>query len=277
MQLYNFIIEQHVKNALSEDIGYGDISTGSIAEYDRNIAAYLNTRVDGILCGREVFETVFRVLSKDVEIEFYFEDGNEMLANNLLAEIKGKASTILTGERIALNYIQRMSGIATYTNKFVKALEGYDTRIVDTRKNTPGFRLFEKYAVKTGGGSLHRFNLCDCIMLKDNHIALVGSVKDAIEAVRKNSSHAHKIEVECDTFDQVEQALEARADIIMLDNMTDVEIKKCVGFINKKALIEISGSVTLDNIKSFAELGADIISSSSLISKAGTLDIGLDF
>ncbi len=280
MRLHNFLMRKHVENALQEDIGYGDISTDYIPNYDKLITVYLNTRVDGVLCGTAVFETVFDVLKKcddDVKIEFYFSDGDLIKKGDKLAKITGKAGIILTAERVSLNYIQRMSGIATHTAKYVAEIADSKAQIVDTRKNTPGFRIFEKYSVKTGGGSLHRFNLSDCVMLKDNHIAIAGSITNAVAAVKKDCSHAHKIEVECDTFEQVQEALTVGADIIMLDNMNNETIKKCIETIKDDAIIEVSGNVTLQNIKSIASLGVDIISSSAIITKAPTLDLGLDF
>ena len=177
---------------------------------------------------------------------------------------------------MALNYIQRMSGIATETRKYQDAIAPYSARIVDTRKTTPNFRIFEKYAVKTGGGALHRFNLSDCAMIKDNHIRLAGSITKAVEKLRKNLSHAHKIEVECDTLEQVIEALECRADIIMLDNMSVDNMKKAVQMINKTAIVEASGNVNLSTVNEIASTGVDIISSSAIVAKAPTLDIALD-
>ena len=180
------------------------------------------------------------------------------------------------GERTALNYIQRMSGIATETNKYQKAIGEFKAKIVDTRKTTPLFRAFEKYAVKTGGGSLHRFNLSDCAMIKDNHIKYAGSLTNAVEKLRKNISHAHKIEVECDTIEQVKEAIACKADIIMLDNMDIDTMKKCVELINGRAVVEASGNVNLATVKEIASTGVDIISSSAIVAKAPTLDLGLD-
>ena len=180
------------------------------------------------------------------------------------------------GERTALNYIQRMSGIATETNKYQKAIGYYKAKIVDTRKTTPLFRDFEKYSVKVGGGSLHRFNLSDCAMIKDNHIKYAGSITKAVESLRKHISHAHKIEVECDTFEQVREAVECEADIIMLDNMSLDLMKKCVDYINGRAIVEASGNVNLSTVSEIASSGVDIISSSSIVAKAPTLDLGLD-
>lgn len=280
--LNNFIVREFVKEALKEDIGYGDITTDYVCSYlrgDETFEVNLKTRVDGIFCGRDVFKTVFDVLSdNEVEIEFFVSDGDKIKKDDILAKIKGNPRYILTGERLALNFVQRMSAIATYTKKFVDIVEPYGVSMADTRKNTPNFRMFEKYAAKIGGARLHRFNLCDCVMLKDNHIALLGGdIKKAVNMVRKENSHAHKIEVECDKIEQVKEALEAEADIIMLDNMNLDEIKKCVQLIDKKAIVEISGNVTLETLPELAKTGVDIISSSSIITKAGTLDLGFDY
>ena len=280
--LNDFIIEDHVKSALAEDIGYGDISTDSVCfalDDNAKFEVFLTTRTDGVFCGRDVFETVFRVLAKDkVKVEFYFSDGDEIKKGDKIAKISGHPRYILTGERLALNYTQRMSGIATFTRKFQKIAEQYGARVVDTRKNTPNFRIFEKYAVKIGGGYLHRFNLCDCVMLKDNHIALLGgSIKDAVKKVRENISHAHKIEVECDKIAQVKEALEAGADIIMLDNMTPEQMSECVKLIDKKAIIEASGGVSIETVEEIAKTGVDIISTSAIVAKAPTLDLAFDY
>ena len=280
--LNNFIVREFVKEALKEDIGYGDITTDYVCSYlggDEIFEVNLKTRVDGIFCGRDVFKTVFDVLSdNEVEVEFFVSDGDKIKKDDILAKIKGNPRYILTGERLALNFVQRMSAIATYTKKFVDIVEPYGVSMADTRKNTPNFRMFEKYAAKIGGARLHRFNLCDCVMLKDNHIALLGGdIKKAVNMVRKENSHAHKIEVECDKIEQVKEALEAEADIIMLDNMNLDEIKKCVQLIDKKAIVEISGNVTLETLPELAKTGVDIISSSSIITKAGTLDLGFDY
>lgn len=280
--LNNFIVREFVKEALKEDIGYGDITTDYVCSYlrgDETFEVNLKTRADGIFCGRDVFKTVFDVLSdNEVEVEFFVSDGDKIKKDDILAKIKGNPRYILTGERLALNFVQRMSAIATYTKKFVDIVEAYGVSMADTRKNTPNFRMFEKYAAKIGGARLHRFNLCDCVMLKDNHIALLGGdIKKAVNMVRKENSHAHKIEVECDKIEQVKEALEAEADIIMLDNMNLDEIKKCVQLIDKKAIVEISGNVTFETLPELAKTGVDIISSSSIITKAGTLDLGFDY
>ena len=219
---------------------------------------------------------VFKILSPKVEVKFYFNDGDEIKKGDKLADITGPARYVLMGERTALNYIQRMSGIATETNKYQKAIGDYKAKIVDTRKTTPGFRAFEKYSVKTGGGSLHRFNLSDCAMIKDNHIKYAGSLTKAVEKLRQHISHAHKIEVECDTVEQVKEAIACGADIIMLDNMSNETMSECVKLIDGKAIVEASGNVHLSTVSSIAACGVDIISSSAIVAKAPTLDLGLD-
>jgi len=274
--LHDFIIEKHVKAALEEDIGFGDITTDFLVEKNDMLSGSLNTREDGILCGTQVFEKVFKVLSEDIKIKFYFKDGDKISKGDKIADISGPARFLLTGERTALNYIQRLSGIATETNKYQNAIGDYPAKIVDTRKTTPNFRLFEKYAVKTGGGSLHRFNLSDCVMIKDNHIQLAGSITKAVNKLRENISHAHKIEVECDTLAQVQEAVNCKADIIMLDNMDINKMTEAVSIINKRAIIEASGNVNLNTVKEIASVGVDIISSSAIVAKAPTLDLALD-
>lgn len=279
--LNNFAIDDFIKSALKEDFYWGDITTDAICANleNPNFDVYLTTRNDGILAGRQVFERVFKILSEDkVKVEFYFSDGDEIKKGDKIAHISGDARFILTGERLALNFIQKMSGIATYTRKFQEKIDKYGVHIVDTRKNTPNFRLFEKYSVKVGANKLHRFNLSDCVMLKDNHIALYdGSITKAVQEVRKNLSHAHKIEVECDTKEQVKEALENKVDIIMLDNMTLAQMEECSKIINKKAIVEASGSVTIDTVEDIAKTGVDIISTSAIVTKAPTLDLAFDY
>jgi nicotinate-nucleotide pyrophosphorylase (carboxylating) len=274
--LSKFYVEDHIKRALQEDIGFGDITTENLAEETDILKAELNTRNDGVLCGCEVFKQVFDVLSGKVEIKFYFKDGDVIKKGDKIADLKGPAKDVLMGERLALNYIQRMSGIATETRKYQDAVKPYHAKVVDTRKTTPNFRAFEKYAVFTGGGALHRFNLSDCAMIKDNHIKLAGSITKAVQKLRERISFTHKIEVECDTFDQVKEAVECGADIIMLDNMPVDLMKKAVEYINKRAIVEASGNVNLNTVNSIASTGVDIISSSAIVAKAPTLDLALD-
>ena len=274
--LHKFIIEEHVKNALKEDIGFGDITTDYLIDEDAKIKAKLNTRSDGILCGTDVFKTVFNILDDNIKIQTFFNDGDKIKKGDTIAVLEGSARAILIGERTALNYIQRLSGIATETRKYQDAIDSNKARITDTRKTTPGFRIFEKYAVYTGGARLHRFNLSDRVMIKDNHIQYAGSITNAVNKIREKLSHTHKIEVECDTIEQVKEAIQAKADIIMLDNMDCETMRKCVELINGNAIIEASGNVTLENIARIAQTGVDVISSSAIVAKAKTLDIALD-
>lgn len=274
--LSSFYVEDHVKNALMEDIGFGDITTESIVGEDKIFNAKLVSRCDGIICGLDVFKMVFKVLSDKVKVELLFKDGDKIKKGDVLATLTGPGKYLLLGERVSLNYIQRMSGIATETNKYQAAIGELPAKIVDTRKTTPGFRAFEKYSVKTGGGALHRFNLSDCAMIKDNHIQVAGSVTNAVKKVKENLSHAHKIELECDTLEQVKEALPLGVDIIMLDNMSFETMKEAVRLIDGKAIVEASGNVHLDTVRQIAECGVDIISSSAIVAKAPTLDIALD-
>ena len=274
--LSKFYIEDHVKKALAEDIGFGDITTENLAEDDDILSGALNTRSNGILCGSEVFETVFKILSPDVEVKFYFKDGDRIEKGDKIADISGPAKYVLMGERVALNYVQRMSGIATEARKYKDAISKQKVQIVDTRKTTPNFRPFEKYAVFTGGGHMHRFNLSDCAMIKDNHIRLAGSITNAVNKLRGKISFTHKIEVECDTFEQVKEAVAAGADIIMLDNMDIQTMRKACEYINHRAIVEASGNVNLSTVNAIAACGVDIISSSAIVAKAPTLDLALD-
>ena len=274
--LSRFYAEDHIKRALMEDIGFGDITTENLAGNEENLKAELNTRSDGVLCGCEIFKLVYETLSDFVKIKFYFKDGDLIKKGDKIADLEGPAKDLLMGERLALNYIQRMSGIATETRKYQDAIKPYKAMIADTRKTTPNFRAFEKYSVKTGGGMLHRFNLSDCAMIKDNHIKLAGSITAAVKKLREKISFTHKIEVECDTFEQVKEALEVGADIIMLDNMDLNTMKKAVEYIDHKAIVEASGNVNLNTVNSIAACGVDIISSSAIVAKAPTLDLALD-
>jgi len=274
--LSNFYVEEHVKSALMEDIGFGDVTTESIVGEDEIFKASLVSRSEGIICGLNVFKTVFKILSDRVKVDLLFKDGDKIQKGDVLARIEGPGKYLLLGERVSLNYIQRMSGIATETHKYQTAIGELPCKIVDTRKTTPGFRAFEKYSVKTGGGALHRFNLSDCAMIKDNHIQVAGSVTKAVEKVKANLSHAHKIELECDTVDQIKEALPLGVDIIMLDNMVLDTMKSAVKLIDHRAIVEASGNVRLETVRAIAECGVDIISSSSIVAKAPTLDIALD-
>lgn len=273
-------IKPQVEMSLREDLGFFDITTQYLFSNCEvgDIECSLNTREDGIICGIDVFKLVFKLIDKDIRIECIREDGDKIKRKETIAKVYGNPKSILMAERTALNYIQRMSGIATYTNRFVEILKPYGVKIVDTRKTTPNFRIFEKYAIKTGQGYLHRFNTNDCIMLKDNHIKILGgSISCAVEKIRKNLSHVHKIEVECETIEEVKESLAAKVDIIMLDNMSLEEIVKSVGIIEKRAIVEVSGRITLDNIEQIGRSGVDIISTSALCTRSHALDLGLDF
>lgn len=274
--LSNFYVEDHVKHALMEDIGFGDVTTESIVGEDKIFEASLVSRCEGVICGLEVFKTVFKILSDKVKVELLFKDGDKIKKGDVLATLTGPGKYLLLGERVSLNYIQRMSGIATETHKYQTAIGDLPCKIVDTRKTTPNFRAFEKYSVKVGGGALHRFNLSDCAMIKDNHIQVAGSVTNAVKMVKANLSHVHKVELECDTLDQVKEALPLGVDIIMLDNMDLETMKTAVKLIDHKAIVEASGNVRLETVRAIAECGVDIISSSAIVAKAPTLDIALD-
>ena len=274
--LYDFWVEEHIKNALKEDIDSGDITTDFLYENDSTLKASLNTREDCVVCGINVFKNVFKILSDEVTVDFKVTDGDFVQAGTTLATVEGPAQAILTGERTALNYMQRMCGIATETKKYQDAIKPYNAYVTDTRKNTPCFRMFEKYAVMVGGAKLHRFNLSDCVMIKDNHIKHAGSITKAVELIRKNISHTHKIEVECDTYEQVQEALNTGCDIIMLDNMPTDLMAECVKLINNRAIVEASGNVKINTINKIASTGVDVISTSAIVAKARVIDLGLD-
>lgn len=263
-----------IKSALNEDIQYGDITTESIVDSRQKAAIELIVKEDGIIAGIEVFERVFHILG-DAEVKLYIQDGAEVRKGEKLGEIVGNTKTLLSGERVALNFLQRMSGIATLTKKFVKKLEGTNVRLLDTRKTTPNMRIFEKYAVKIGGGTNHRFGLNDGVLIKDNHIDAAGGIKNAIDLVRKNAPFVRKIEVEVETLTQLKEALECGADIIMLDNMNIEMLKTSVEIINGKAQIEASGNVTLDTIDSIAKTGVNFISTGALTHSFKVLDISM--
>ena len=273
-ELKPILIDKYILAALGEDMTSGDITTDSILK-DEKAEVNLIAKDKGILAGLDVFKRVFELLDEDVTFEFYFSDGDQVKNKDLVGKIRGRAKAILEGERTALNFLQRMSGIATYTKKMVDALDSEHVKILDTRKTTPNMRIFEKYAVTLGGGYNHRYNLSDGIMLKDNHIDAAGGIREAVEKVRSLNPFVKKIEVEVENFDQVREALEAKADIIMLDNMDIEEIREACKIINKKAIIECSGNVSLDNINSYRDLDIDYISSGAITYSAGVLDLSM--
>ncbi|WP_282925059.1 carboxylating nicotinate-nucleotide diphosphorylase [Peptoniphilus genitalis] len=273
-ELKPILIDKYILAALQEDMTSGDITTDAILK-DERAEVNLRAKDKGILAGLDVFKRVFEILDEDVSFEFYFSDGDKVNNKDLIGKISGRAKAILEGERTALNFLQRMSGIATYTKKMVDALDSDHVKILDTRKTTPNMRVFEKYAVTLGGAYNHRYNLSDGIMLKDNHIDAAGGIREAVEKVRSLNPFVKKIEVEVENFDQVREALEAKADIIMLDNMDIEEIKEACKIINKRAIIECSGNISLENINSYRDLDIDYISSGAITYSAGVLDLSM--
>lgn len=267
--------DKFIRLALEEDINSEDVTTNSVMPEYKKGEVQLICKEDGMIAGLGVFERVFTMLDPDTEIIFKVKDGDEVKAGQLLATISGDIRVLLSGERTALNYLQRMSGIATYTNKVAKMLEGTKTTLLDTRKTTPCMRIFEKYAVKVGGGSNHRYNLSDGVLLKDNHIDAAGGVREAIAAAKAYAPFVRKIEVETENLDMVKEAVEAGADIIMLDNMTPEEMAEAIRIIDGRAETECSGNITKENIKKITELGVDYVSSGALTHSAPILDISL--
>lgn len=261
--------------ALQEDITSEDVTTNAIMSEKILGEVDLICKGKGVIAGLNVFARTFELLDKDIEITFMAKDGDKVNKGDLLAKVKGDIRVLLSGERVALNYLQRMSGIATYTNQVVNLLAGSKTKLLDTRKTTPNMRIFEKYAVTVGGGNNHRYNLSDGILLKDNHIGAAGSVKKAIELARAYAPFVRKIEVETENLDMVKEALEARADIIMLDNMSIDMMEKAIKLIDGKAQTECSGNVTKENIQALAKIGVDFISSGALTHSAPILDLSL--
>lgn len=268
-------VDPLILSALREDITSEDVSANSVMPISKLGTAELICKEDGIICGLQVFERVFKLLDESTKVEFFADDGEEVKKGQLLAKLKGDIRVLLCGERTALNYLQRMSGIATYTHEVSSYLDGTKIKLLDTRKTTPNNRIFEKYAVRCGGGNNHRLNLSDGVLLKDNHIGAAGSVKAAVMMAKEYAPFVRKIEVEVETLDMVREAVEAGADIIMLDNMTHDEMKEACVIIDGKAKIEISGNVTKENIAKIKDLGVDFISSGALTHSAPILDVSL--
>lgn len=264
-----------IQAALREDISSEDVSTNSVMKGPRRASAQLLCKEDGTIAGLDVFRRVFQLLDDSTATDTYVCDGDRIAKGQLLATVTGDARAILSGERTALNFLQRMSGIATYTRALADVLEGSGTKLLDTRKTTPNMRIFEKYAVRVGGGYNHRYNLSDGVMLKDNHINAAGSVTRAIEMARQYAPFVRKIEVEAETLQMVREALDAGADIIMLDNMSIDDMKKAVEMTKGKAETECSGNVTRENIRQLADIGVDYISSGALTHSAPILDLSL--
>ena len=261
--------------ALKEDITSEDITTNAVMREKKMGEVELLCKQTGVIAGLDVFSRVFQLLDPDTEVEFYAKDGDRVEKGQLLGLVKGDIRVLLSGERTALNYLQRMSGIATYTREIADLLKGSKTKLLDTRKTTPNMRIFEKYAVKAGGGYNHRYNLSDGILLKDNHISAAGGVKNAIEMAKEYAPFVRKIEIETENMDMVKEAVEAGADIIMLDNMTPEEMQEAVAFIDGRAQTECSGNVTRENIEKVISVGVDYISSGALTHSAPILDLSL--
>ena len=275
------IADKYIKIALEEDINSEDVSTNAVMPEYKKGEVYLFAKEDGIIAGLQIFERVFKLLDENTEVTFIetngrtIQDGDRVEEGQALAVVTGDIRVLLSGERTALNYLQRLSGIATYTRHLADMLKGSKTKLLDTRKTSPGMRIFEKYAVRIGGGCNHRYNLSDGVLLKDNHIDAAGGVKEAIEAARSYAPFVRKIEVETEDLDMVREAVEAGADIIMLDNMSPETMAEAIRIIDGRAETECSGNITKENIETITSLGVDYISSGALTHSAPILDISL--
>lgn len=268
-------VDDYIINTLKEDITSEDVTTNAVMPEDRQGRADLICKQDGIICGLDVFERTFKLLDSESKFERNFNDGDFVKKGDLIGVIYGDVKVILSGERTALNYLQRMSGIATITREYMEELKGYKTVLLDTRKTTPNMRPFEKEAVRVGGATNHRYNLSDGVLLKDNHIGAAGSVTKAIQMAKAYAPFVRKIEVETETLEQVQEAVDAGADIIMLDNMDNETMKKALEIIDGRAETECSGNVTKQRLKEIAEIGVDFVSSGALTHSAPIMDISL--
>ena len=267
--------DQLIRMALQEDITSEDVSTNAVMPTATKGTVELIAKEDGVIAGLDIYARVFTILDEKTEIDFHCKDGDEVKKGELMATVTGDIRVLLSGERVALNYLQRMSGIATYTRQVAKLLEGSKVTLLDTRKTTPNCRVFEKYAVRVGGGCNHRYNLSDGVLLKDNHIGAAGSVTKAIQMAKAYAPFVRKIEIEVETLEQVKEAVEAGADIIMLDNMTPEVMKQAVELIDGRAQTECSGNITKENIARICEIGVDFVSSGALTHSAPILDISM--
>ena len=267
--------DQLIRMALQEDITSEDVSTNAVMPTATKGTVDLIAKEDGVIAGLDIYARVFTILDEKTEIDFHCKDGDEVKKGELMATVTGDIRVLLSGERVALNYLQRMSGIATYTRQVAKLLEGSKVTLLDTRKTTPNCRVFEKYAGRVGGGCNHRYNLSDGVLLKDNHIGAAGSVTKAIQMAKAYAPFVRKIEIEVETLEQVKEAVEAGADIIMLDNMTPEVMKQAVELINGRAQTECSGNITKENIQKIREIGVDFVSSGALTHSAPILDISM--
>ena len=267
--------DELILNALKEDINSEDVTTNSVMPEFQMGEVELICKQDGVVAGLEVFKRVFELLDPETEATFTVKDGDEIKNGEKIGVVRGDIRVLLSGERTALNYLQRMSGIATYTRSIAKLFEGSKTKLLDTRKTTPNMRIFEKYAVKVGGGHNHRYNLSDGVLLKDNHIGAAGGVKEAVLAAKEYAPFVRKIEIEVENLDMCKEALEAGADIIMLDNMSVEDMKAAVEMVKGKAETECSGNVTRENVERLTDIGVDYISSGALTHSAPILDLSL--
>ena len=267
--------DQLIRMELQEDITSEDVSTNAVMPTATKGTVDLIAKEDGVVAGLEIYARVFTILDEKTEIDLHCKDGDEVKKGELMATVTGDIRVLLSGERVALNYLQRMSGIATYTRQVAKLLEGSNVTLLDTRKTTPNCRVFEKYAVRVGGGHNHRYNLSDGVLLKDNHIGAAGSVAKAVKMAKAYAPFVRKIEIEVETLDQVKEAVEAGADIIMLDNMTPEVMKQAVELIDGRAQTECSGNITKENIQKIREIGVDFVSSGALTHSAPILDISM--
>lgn len=274
-ELMNLNVDNLILQALREDITSEDITTNSVMPEYQLGEVDLICKQDGVLAGLEIFKRVFELLDDKTEFEMQAKDGDKVTNGQLIGKLRGDIRVLLEGERTALNYLQRMSGIATYTNSIAVLFEGSNTKLLDTRKTTPNMRVFEKYAVKVGGGYNHRFNLSDGILLKDNHIGAAGGVKEAVKMAQEYAPFVRKIEVECETLDMVKEAVDAGADIIMLDNMDKETMKEAIRIIDGRAKTECSGNVTKENVANLIDIGVDYISSGALTHSAPIMDLSL--
>lgn len=276
MTLNPIAVDELVRRALLEDIGPGDITTEATIPADKTCTAVIIAKETGILCGQQLAEAAFRAMDPHLTYEVLVPEGSEITPGQGVARISGNARSVLMAERVALNFLQRMSGIASTTRRLAESIKYYHARLVETRKTTPGLRMIEKYAVRVGGGLNHRFGLHDAILIKDNHIAVAGGVREAVVAARKVASHTSRVEVEVESLEQVQDALDAGADIILLDNMDPETMKKAVELVGGKATLEASGGITAQTLVDVAKTGVDIISMGALTHSVKSLDLSLE-
>lgn len=270
-----FVIKKYIENFLEEDIGWGDITTDLLIDHDIKTTASIKAKEEGVIAGLDVVEMIFQLLDSSITFSKKKKDGGEVIPGDIIAEVKGPINPILKGERLCLNLLQRMSGIATYTRHLCNLIKPYNAKVTDTRKTVPGLRYFDRYAVAIGGGVNHRYNLSDAILIKDNHIKLVGGIKEALTRVKAKASHTQKIEIEVQNLNQFQEALKYGADIILLDNMTIDSIQKAVKIAQGNVILEASGNIDESNIVSFAKTGVDVISCGSLTHSVKALDISM--